>query len=562
MKKIPRWYQIDAVNNAAKDCRISTDTGFKYPYIDAPPGSGKSLMQAMLIDMCIRQGGRVLCLVPKKELVEQNYIEAYGYIEDPHTLGIVCGQLNKNQIHKQAVIAMYSSFLKSRAFAGKFNLLLIDECHMVSNKPDTSYRKIVSSLLTINPSMKIIGLSGTPYRYGQGAMENNNIEGEALFTNCAYMIDVKRLIAEGYLSHIESISGDIEADLTDVEMSGRDYNTDQIGVKFDAIIDDAVIDIKEKIAAYGIKTALIFVSNLKNARHVLERWEDNTARIVHGESTKKERESAVEWIKNGNGVRCIINVGIYTTGFDYPALDCVVLLRATAVYSLYKQMVTRAIRAHDDKQKGYIIDYGSNIERHGPIDESNPPKPKKTRAEQPKKLCLLKLDADIEFEGQLYKRGYDCYYDNILSAKVCKKCGGKFITGEDGKYSMRSQAEILAEKEANKVKELEVNNVVYSLVQAKDGEWKIERYFAYDMEFVFKDYLRLNASGFPKEHSERFLLGLFKNKSDYYKLGPNGRTSENICKLLNNYPQFFNKPNKIYTKNNGRYTNVVGIDYE
>jgi hypothetical protein len=173
----------------------------------------------------------------------------------------------------------------------------------------------------------------------------------------------------------------------------------------------------------------------------------------------------------------------------------------------------------------------------------------------------LKLDTDIEFEGQHYKRGQDCYYDNILSAKVCKKCGGKFITGEDGKYSMRSQAEILAEKEANKTKEFDVDNVGYSLVQGKDGEFKIERFFSCGYEFIMKDYLRLNASGFPLEHSNRFLLGMFRNKSDFYKLGTAGRTSENVCKLLNNYPTFFLKPKKIYTRQNGHYTNIVKIEY-
>ena len=550
-RKTPRYYQVEAVKAACISCTTpseNSENGFEIPYIDAPPGSGKSLMQAMLIDKVLRQGGRAISFVHRAKITRQNYNEVLNYVENAGGVGLCCRKLKSNQIHKQAVICMYQSFLNQRTKAGQFNLCIIDECHLVSNKAGSGYRKIIRSLLRFNPKMKIICLSGTPSRYGQGALENSNTEGKALMTTCCYSIDVKRLIKEGHLSNMESLSGNIDVDLSGVKMSGMDYNKDQIGVKFDAIIDDAIADVKAKFEAYGIKTALIFASNIKNATHILNAWGDNDQiRLITCDSTDDEQEAAEEWMETGAGTRIIINVGIYTTGYDYDALDCVVLLRATAVYELYKQMVTRAIRAHEDKEKGYVIDYGTNIERHGPIDESNPPKPKLKKQDAPKKLCL------------------ECNHTNILSAKYCAnpECRAQFISSEDGKYSMRSQAEILRIKEEKKIIEHEVSGVEYvKCFSKKDGTPMIKMLF-YDIDsaLICEKYLMLNHKGFAKDDSDRFLMSMFKNPKDFYKMGTVGVTVDNIYKIIYDYPDFFKKFKTIWIKPDGNFKNIVGVEF-
>lgn len=89
------------------------------------------------------------------------------------------------------------------------------------------------------------------------------------------------------------------------------------------------------------------------------------AAIVTGQTKKKERETILEQFKSGK-IRVVANVGVLTTGFDYPALDTVILARPTKSLSLYYQMVGRAIRPFDGK-KGWIVDLGGNYKRFGKV---------------------------------------------------------------------------------------------------------------------------------------------------------------------------------------------------
>jgi len=82
MKKTPRPYQAEAFDALAKAAVTPADSenGFQIPYASMCTGSGKSLVAAMLTDKVLRQCGRVLQLVPSKELVVQNYEEAWNYV--------------------------------------------------------------------------------------------------------------------------------------------------------------------------------------------------------------------------------------------------------------------------------------------------------------------------------------------------------------------------------------------------------------------------------------------------------------------------------------------------
>lgn len=89
--------------------------------------------------------------------------------------------------------------------------------------------------------------------------------------------------------------------------------------------------------------------------------------IVTGETPKKEREAILEKFKDGT-IKVVSNVGVLTTGFDYPALDTVILARPTKSLSLYYQMVGRAIRPFKDKD-GWIIDLDGSFRSFGKVSD-------------------------------------------------------------------------------------------------------------------------------------------------------------------------------------------------
>ena len=422
--------------------------------------------------------------------------------------------------------------------------------------------------------MIVMGLSGSPYRANSGALENDCVDGKAFFTECAYTSNIRELMSQGYLSHIENISGEIQADMSNVPMAGSDYNTELMSVKFDAILTPAVADMKKKFKHYGISTAVIYTSNIKNAQHVIDEWgESDEIRILHGGVSNSERNATLEWLKSSEGNRYVVNVNLLITGYNQPSLEAVVFFRATKSLVIYCQSIGRCLRAHDDKVKSYCICYGGNIDRHGAIDNINPPKPKKKRGDTPKKLCEITLDAThTDKEGNVHLSGNACNTPNILSAKYCSTCGAKFLNlSEDGSYQMRSKAQLLSDKIDDSILSFEVAETDFEIVKSRSGNnagtLMIKmRMYTPDLSPIHEHYLCLNHQGKARDMSKRFLRTLFKNQQDYYKLGSVGVSVENIAPLLtNHYEAFFKNIIAVKIgnqKGNPKYKEIKSLTFE
>ena len=67
-------------------------------------------------------------------------------------------------------------------------------------------------------------------------------------------------------------------------------------------------------------------------------------------------------------ISVVANVGVLTTGFDFPELSTVVLARPTMSLALYYQMCGRAIRPYKDKVS-WVVDLCGNYKRFGRVDE-------------------------------------------------------------------------------------------------------------------------------------------------------------------------------------------------
>ena len=569
-RKKLRYFQREACRSTVE----SWDKG-ETPCISMMTALGKALCAAALTEWCIKKDWRVLCLVPTSELVTQNYEEMFDFISTPKEIGIVCSQLNKMQNKRKIVIAMYQSFYSKRASSGHFDAIIIDEAHLISNNEDSQYRKIIKSLQRINPSVKICGWTASPYRLGQGLLVNKCVKGEPLFTEIPYDTSVypgiARLVEEGYLARIEVINTHFNIDLTNIKMSGHEFNNTDVGLKFDAICEDAVNDMREGFERYDVETALIFVPNCASGERVLECWNDpSTMRMVSNNTTKSERAANVKWLKEGIGKRYLVNVNIYTTGFNMPSLEAIVLMRATTSPGLLIQMLGRLIRPFGDLV-GLVWDYGSNIERLGGIADIKVPKGKLKKSEVPKKLCLAALEQNIEFEGIKYKKGQECNYANLLSAKKCVKCGAQFIgENEEGKYQMLTKAQALQMKIDADTFEYSIDRVVFEKsFSRKDGTEMVKmRFFDEDVNHIHDFYLCLNHSGFARDNSIKMLISMLKNPSDYSDIAQfeGGVNVDNVLLLLENdelKEQYFKKIKSITLapQANGKFKDLKSLQY-
>jgi DNA repair protein RadD len=552
MKKTPRPRQIAAYKSI-----ISAWREGEIPYADCVTSFGKSLIIAMLMDTVLNKGKRVLVLVPNKEIVEQNYKEAFEYVEQNNNICICCAMLHSYNINCDAVIATPVSFNNAIRRANQFDVVIVDECDLVGIDEDSIYRKIIRSLQRHNPKLLIAGLTGSPYRQDQGMLQwhppkNKGVPtGTRLFTKCCYKLGedytIGDMIKDGHLSMVETLNTEIRADLSDIKIRGKDYDERQLGVKFGAIIGDAVAETKRLFEKHNIESALIFSSTIQNAEAIVSEWSEPCCRIAHGNLSNRERTSIVEWLKEGEGKRYLVNVGLYTRGFDMPHLQAIVLLRATLSLRLYVQIIGRILRTHESKEYGYLIDYGQHADRFGPIDNLQKPKEKRY-GEAPKKICG------------------ECGETNLLSSKICKKCQAEFISeNDDGLYSMRTKAQILEDKRLQKIKDethvYDINGVIFTKAFSRtDGTPMIKIIMADDdYRTVHEEYLMLNHSGFPRVKAVGRLMQMLKDVNDYYEIAKEGVTVDNVLTLLNEAPEYFKKIKQITIRpgKNPRYKEMI-----
>jgi DNA repair protein RadD len=376
-----RDYQKEAKNSINK----FFENGYGNPLVVAPTGAGKSVIMGQYIIDCVKTypQTRIMCLAHVKELLEQNY-EAIKSIDFGIDVGLFSASLNRKDRFNSVIVAGIQSVYDKADDFGFQDMLVIDECHLINPKQLGRYRDFIEGLKCKNPNLKIVGFTATPYRLGHGWIH----KGEAtIFNGIAYDIPVEMLIKEGYLVRPSAKAGKVHADLTNVHIVRGDFKESEAAEAFEKITLPAVKDIIERTS--NQKCGLIFCSGLKHAESVKVAFESfgvYSVDVVSGKTHKAERARMVSAVKEGR-LRWLINVAVFTTGFDAPNIDTIVFLRATQSTSLYVQMIGRGLRIPDKsigrlpstqerllaiassvKPNCLVLDYGENVQRHGPLN--------------------------------------------------------------------------------------------------------------------------------------------------------------------------------------------------
>lgn len=367
---ILRDYQKEALESLFDYWRSGKGTN---PLVVAPTGSGKSLIIAEFVRTICEANLtiRVLIVTHTKELVEQNQLELLRQWEEART-GIYSAGLGLKQTHAQITFAGIQSIYNHVFDLGKIDIIIVDEAHMIPRTSQTRYQMFLADMRTANPNVCIWGTTATPYRLDSGLL----YEGEdALFDGISYSVDMKKLIADGYLVPVVSKGGVKKINLTNVHTIAGEYNAKELAYAAD---DPELVRLAvEEIVAYGKnrKAWLIFASGIEHAEHVATKIKSHgiDCEIITGETDDKKRDDTIRSYRDGK-IRCLVNVMVLTTGFNAPCCDLIALLMATKSTGKYVQIVGRGMRINHDKSDCLLLDYGSNVVRHGPIDDVNPNK--------------------------------------------------------------------------------------------------------------------------------------------------------------------------------------------
>ncbi|MBA3673460.1 MAG: DEAD/DEAH box helicase [Chitinophagaceae bacterium] len=323
-----------------------------------PTGSGKSVVIA---NTAMQLEGKTVVFQPSKEILEQNYAKfiSYGY-----RAGIYSASAGMKYVDK-ITFATIGSVAKKHHLFRDFQNIIIDECHLVNAK-GCMYLDFINSV----EQCKVLGLTATPYRltsgYDGAMLKFLTRTRPRVFSDVLYYIQNNVLFDNGFLAKLEYFAFNvIDRKMLSLNSTGTDYTDASLRAYY------RKINMPQTTAYYANrlldkrKNLLIFCALIEEAEKVRHLVDGSV--ILTGKTDTATREKILSQFKSGK-IKCVVNVGVLTTGFDYPELECVLLARSTMSLALYYQMTGRAMRPHPNKQSAWIVDLGGNIQTFGKIE--------------------------------------------------------------------------------------------------------------------------------------------------------------------------------------------------
>ncbi len=274
------------------------------------------------------------------------------------------------------------------------------------------YRQLLQGMAAINHHVKVVGFTATPFRTDTGRLDRGD---DRIFGGIAYQCDIVELIQRGYLSPVHAKGTRATIDTSGVHLRGGEFIESELQAA--AVEGDNVPKaVAEIVARAGDrKSWLVFACGIEHAERICQEFvavHGIHAEGIFGKTSNADRDRMVRDFREGR-LRCLVNVGVLTTGFDAPGVDLIALLRPTMSPGLYVQMIGRGLRVAPGKTDCLVLDFGGNVLRHGPIDKVNVREPgEKGENAAPARECP------------------ECQELVAIQAKVCPECGYEFAVAE------------------------------------------------------------------------------------------------------------------------------------
>ncbi|MFY8325926.1 DEAD/DEAH box helicase family protein [Pseudoalteromonas sp. ZZD1] len=359
MSYILRPYQQEAVERTVSHFRKTDDAAL----IVLPTGAGKSLVIAELARIAKQ---KILVLAHVKELVEQN---AEKYTSFGLEASIFSAGLNQKSLAHQVTFASIQSLSRNLDELNEhYSLVIIDECHRVSDDNNSQYAKVIAALKSFNPRLKVLGLTATPFRLGIGWVYHKHYHGfvrgsnESPFKACIFELPLRYMIKNQYLTPPK----EVDAALSHYDFSsltsdsfGR-YNQDDINklLKANTRATKSICNDILKLSE-GRQGVMVFAATVRHAQEILSYFPVELSALITGDTAAAQRDAVIAAFKQKK-IKFLINVSVLTTGFDAPHVDFIAILRPTESVSLYQQIVGRGLRLSEGKRDCLVIDYAGN----------------------------------------------------------------------------------------------------------------------------------------------------------------------------------------------------------
>lgn len=408
----PREYQKRAIASVLEAMELENAV-----LMQAPTASGKTVVFSNLIKNLLTNcpEGKILILAHRQELIGQAKDKLEKVWEDHHGISTACAGFDANvDTDSPVVIASVQTLSRRLRDLPFFNLCIVDEAHRLPplNHVNTQYIKLLNRLWEINPEMRLLGVTATPYRLGHGYIYGDECKegGKNIFSTLHHQISVKELTAGNFLSPMRgrvAIPDELYGDLRKVGISNGDYSDAESGkiMAKEVYIQSAVRTYREY--AEDRKHVMIFCVTIEHAELMRDAFKQAgyVAEVVHSLTPKADRKRILKEFVDGH-IHFLCNVNVLIEGFDAPLTDCIIMARPTMSASLYLQQAGRGLRIADGKTDCLLIDMVGNCLSFGvDFDDIKIKAPRLSAGDAPYKICP------------------NCQSPIPASAKDCLHCG-------------------------------------------------------------------------------------------------------------------------------------------
>lgn len=441
-----RPYQQEAIDGIYRWFGEATGN----PLVVVPTGGGKSLIIAGFIHSVLTQWPkeRILVVTHVRELIAQNHAALLrAWPGAAPFAGIYSAGLRRREHDAPVLFAGIQSVYDKAKLLQWVDLVIVDEAHLIPREGMGRYQKLLADLRSVNSQIKVIGLTATPFRTGEGSLDKGD---DRMFHGIAYDCKLVPLIRDGYLAPVTSKATDAKIETSGIRTQAGDFVASDLEQA--ALADGLVARAMAEVVArgQGRKSWLLFCCGIDHAdacAQALQGLHGIRCETVFGDTPADERDRILSEFRAGT-LQAVANYGVLTTGFDAPNVDLIALLRPTKSPGLYVQMVGRGLRTAPGKTNCLVLDFGGNVERHGPIDTVNMREPRKGQGGE---------------EQVMARKCPKCESLVAIAATVCPDCGYEWPVEEASHAETPDEQAIIAGLEpVNPIERWDVTEVYYT----------------------------------------------------------------------------------------------------
>lgn len=321
--------------------------------LQMPTGTGKTFLFTSVVNDLLaayketHQDLRILVVVHRMELLEQISATLSRFGIDH---GFVQGT-REQCLWKRVQVASIMSLLTEKNYYNtlrqRFDYIIVDEAH--HSLADT-YKK----LFELFPEAKKLGVTATPWRL-------NNESFQDMYQTLIVSPQISWFISNNLLADFDYVSirpnSNIQrlVDCSEVAATGDFSNADLDNTFNNQRIRSKVYESYKRFA--DGRKGIIYAINKLHASKIAELYCSHgiNAVAIDCDTPKEERQQMIAQFKAGV-ITVLVNVEIFTEGFDCPDVSFIQLARPTKSLALYLQQVGRGLRMVKGKEKTIIID--------------------------------------------------------------------------------------------------------------------------------------------------------------------------------------------------------------